>query len=1511
MKRRLAGSVILILIVGAAGALGSYFARHHAATHVVSRVTRQVPEAKKLLSFKGTGFARRPAKKGFAASAPKGARRDALAINAPLEASGTFEIGRSKPWRPAGVSLPRSAPVVGHTEAGIVAYPNAYPGIDVVATGDTEHLELGYVVHDASTRTELRLRFEKEAGSLTLDRDRALLRGPDGETRLAIANPIAFDAARQKRAGTYRVEQNDLVIDLDLTGMAAPVFIDPVFFIPVWSIVEDARQPGSEVYNPGTLSRETQVVYDAKREVPVLVRPSHEQQSWSNGFYGVHTRLRNQAATAPAPGEAAVEDWKRIAGSGSEVWERHDGRWQLQPDTTLPGLIDSAVAYDPSRERVVAFGGMVNAQRCSYPYCYLDATWPWDTTYERIGTQWTRRRLPNSPPGRTRAALSPFGSRMILFGGRALDFTSPVDPSSGQTGQPRVPPQNGPLLNDTWSYDGASWTSLAPGAAPPAAEAAQLIQDTRRQRLVLVGGSTGQSFEAFFGSVPTDPFSLWEFDGETWIQRFAPNDASLPSELRVRRGVAAAWHPVRQTVILFGGYVMKMPTCPLTDQQVRDSILTLSNLPYLEANQCIPGFVQDFWEWDGSNLRQLTRASGVFHSSEPSLSKFGVYRQIGDAVPETSNPGAGGANAASALWPWRYDQRPDHFQLRSTLERTYVAPGSAALPAPTTSAGTRPLPGSPPVNPTFVSPTFYPSVRPQMFYDAGLGKLTIVASPDGQVYQTDIATWDAVPPPATPFDRGVNDFSPTVWDSFANRLILFDPRDGTTWQHRVAGWSRLDTTADLDPWLSSSGEALTQRTVHDITNADYLAALWPTMVFDRQRHAAILLHNDKLYELTDATWEPHALPSTMTSCQASRVLAYDGARQRTVLVGCRVPAQTWEWDGSQWFGPFGSPYIATAQREFYGYAPGFGLQTYTGTVQTSFAHQNSFAELPSLGGVGLIDWDGTLRIWNGTAWSAGPKIADGSINSEAKDIIAANGYGTSGLILTGTTTPVALNPPLIEDSAWHRVLTFRGEPFDTMEIKLDAPPASRAWTNTLIGQGSLIEPVRPEPPQYESDMSPGGWYANPWPLEIWSTERFREQTFFDPATAVQENGQPYTQNVPKDVIRLVWPFKLLADTLRQRTLLLSHRGTIWQLGGEAPRGIGDACTTVSDCGDGVACVRGKCSAGNLGDVCDNSRQCANFAAGAFCIDGVCCNTDLCNLACNTCVGSNPGHCEALPAGTPDPRPRTGYDGYRCDGVGCNKVCPGNSLTISNEQIVANDFRPHCIFPPEPRFCGPAESCENGTYQGKGSCETNSRTCLVPSPVACAGGLGCASGTQCRANPGDPGCQTRGDCGPYSTCNTSQVCVPDATSVVVTQRGLTPSPWTPTTRTTPSDLANLLHSAGFERDAAGRIVFEAEFGGVALAFDPNLKTPVTGFRYCLDRIQACFANTHTMDECVAAAPRCVNDLPVDDPGGFDCCPEACLLEYFDRRTTEASAQAIQSLVRGTCYPGMQNYLEGLR
>jgi RHS repeat-associated protein len=113
--------------------------------------------------------------------------------------------------------------------------------------------------------------------------------------------------------------------------------------------------------------------------------------------------------------------------------------------------------------------------------------------------------------------------------------------------------------NETWTFDGDSWTKKSPASSPPARYDAVLVFDPTTNNTVLFGG---------IGSSGTDLSDTWVWDGTTWTQK---SPSTHPS---ARRGAQAAYMPSLGKVVLFGG-------------------------------QASGSYQADTWTWDGTNWAQL------------------------------------------------------------------------------------------------------------------------------------------------------------------------------------------------------------------------------------------------------------------------------------------------------------------------------------------------------------------------------------------------------------------------------------------------------------------------------------------------------------------------------------------------------------------------------------------------------------------------------------------------------------------------------------------------------------------------------------------------------------------------------------------------------------------------------------------------------------------------------------------------------------------------------------------
>jgi hypothetical protein len=174
-----------------------------------------------------------------------------------------------------------------------------------------------------------------------------------------------------------------------------------------------------------------------------------------------------------------------------------------------PARYSGGIAFDSGRSVTVLHGGGTLSSTS------LSDTWEYN------GTSWTQRSPPVSPsPAREFPAMAydALRGKTLLFGGR---------PGTGSTS-----------LNDTWQYDGTTWTHLFPVTAPPTRQGAVMVWDATRQVLVMFGG-----YDA--GSVFRN--DTWEWNGTDWLAR---TPATTPTGLAF---LGAAYDSARQRTVIFGG----------------------------------------------------------------------------------------------------------------------------------------------------------------------------------------------------------------------------------------------------------------------------------------------------------------------------------------------------------------------------------------------------------------------------------------------------------------------------------------------------------------------------------------------------------------------------------------------------------------------------------------------------------------------------------------------------------------------------------------------------------------------------------------------------------------------------------------------------------------------------------------------------------------------------------------------------------------------------------------------
>jgi hypothetical protein len=283
-------------------------------------------------------------------------------------------------------------------------------------------------------------------------------------------------------------------------------------------------------------------------------------------------------------------------------------------------------------------------------------------------------------------AFEPGSGQLLLFGGQTetenTNQTFSWNGTTWTTLAPAVSPSGGfgaPLAYDpataklllfadgTWLWNGVSWINAAPAQSPSSRNDTAMAYDAATGQMVLFGGETG-----LFNFVN----DTWTWNGTTW------NELSPAHAPSTRKGAAMAYDAATHQLILFGGY---------------------------HVNGGVPTALGDTWEWTGTDWKELTpptspsvrvSASIAYDAAAERLILFGGYTQTGVApndtwawngttweqlTPPTSPP----ARAAASM---AYDAKTEQVTLfGGSSENDFGDTWVFGLPIP---------PTEPPANPT-------------------------------------------------------------------------------------------------------------------------------------------------------------------------------------------------------------------------------------------------------------------------------------------------------------------------------------------------------------------------------------------------------------------------------------------------------------------------------------------------------------------------------------------------------------------------------------------------------------------------------------------------------------------------------------------------------------------------------------------------------------------------------------------------------------------------------------------
>ena len=463
----------------------------------------------------------------------------------------------------------------------------------------------------------------------------------------------------------------------------------------------------------------------------------------------------------------------------------------------------------------------------------------------------------------------------------------------------------------TWEWDGTNWTQLTPITSPPYRTSASIVYDQRHHVAILFGGVDGNV---------EDLNDTWSWDGTNWTQLTPANSPT------VRASAAMAYDAVHNDIVLFGG------------ADPSDAVLS------------------DTWQWDGTNWTQLTPATS------PSADYLRVKASDTTAQPILVE------YEQSQLEVWTWDGSNWSSQLDSN-------------------------------SPTAAELQFDP-ISSSVAYDEARAQLLLYGF-DGDTSTNNLTwTWNSGEGWIQPALLGAPDeidSSTVAYDPVRNRMVLFalseglngSPYNSQTWEWDGAHWQRMSSTTAPSPRFNASiaydpnsagtilfgGSATADGSLLNDTwlwDGNDWTQLQPSTSPSGRKFPALAARGSSglvlfggvtgitsgfpprpIFASDTWTWDGttwnQANPSTSPSARASSTLAYDSHHDRLVLFGgngASSISDTWTWDGENW-------------------------NQQTSTLTPSANAGPSMTYDVNLDQVVLFDGSqGDVQTWDGSSWNA-------------------------------------------------------------------------------------------------------------------------------------------------------------------------------------------------------------------------------------------------------------------------------------------------------------------------------------------------------------------------------------------------------------------------------------------------------------------------------------------------------------------------------------------------------------
>jgi PKD repeat protein len=234
--------------------------------------------------------------------------------------------------------------------------------------------------------------------------------------------------------------------------------------------------------------------------------------SQTTHLYGFPGNFSAKVSVTDSAGDSATESIPiavLTAWEGAHQWSNVGSLGVAAPSPRA----SAQVAYDPALQAVILFGGDTSTGASADTWEFVDNIWINLTS-----------SLPTAPSARFGGTMvyDSVDSSLVLFGGTA-----------GST-----------LLNDTWEFNGATWTLAHPTVSPSSRAFAQMAYDPLDGYVVLFGGTTSVP-----GIAPVISSDTWEFRAGFWVNITSQLSIAPPPT----SGGTLTWDLQDSDLVLSGG----------------------------------------------------------------------------------------------------------------------------------------------------------------------------------------------------------------------------------------------------------------------------------------------------------------------------------------------------------------------------------------------------------------------------------------------------------------------------------------------------------------------------------------------------------------------------------------------------------------------------------------------------------------------------------------------------------------------------------------------------------------------------------------------------------------------------------------------------------------------------------------------------------------------------------------------------------------------------------------------